>query len=84
MPIYGDQPSTLGDIKEELLARLQKDHDDETVRHKTFAARCLGFKGNSILLEKSNGDIELSSIDKYINISVLDERCAVVDRAWVE
>ena len=59
MPIYGDQPSTLGDIKEELLARL------------------------SILLEKSNGDIELSSFDKYINISVLDERCAVVDRAEV-
>ena len=59
MPIYGDQPSTLGDIKEELLARL------------------------SILLEKSNGEIELSSIDKYINISVLDERCAVMDRAGV-
>jgi len=31
MLIYGDQPSTLGDIKEELLARLQRDHDDETV-----------------------------------------------------
>jgi len=60
MPIYGDQPSTLGDIKEELLARL------------------------SILLEKSKGDIELSCIDKYINISVLDERCAMMDRAGVE
>jgi len=52
---------------------------------KSFVIRCLGVKGNSMLVEKSNGDIELTSLDKFINISILEPKVPeVVDKQGVE
>ena len=51
---------------------------------KSFVIRCLSVKGNSMLVEKSNGDIELASLDKFINISILEPKnCEVLEKPQV-